>query len=79
MVLTIIVHVLCQVIHQNCGHWQIGIILGIGEATFWEDMKVRLPVPVESTLECMYGKNWRHPFPKYRWDLDPFLTGYCHY
>ena len=53
--------------------------LGIGEATFWEEKKVRLPVPVESTLECMYGKNWRHPFPQYRWNLDPFLTGYCQY
>ena len=45
----------------------------------WEGRRVRLPSPVEPVLVAMYGPNWRHPVTEWRWDVDPFLTGYCRY
>ena len=48
-------------------------------AEWWEGRKVRIPVPIRKIILQMYGANWRHPFPVWRWNLDPFLTGYCRY
>ena len=48
-------------------------------ADWWEGRKVRIPIPTRKIIEQMYGPNWRHPFPDFRWNLDPFLTGYCRY
>ena len=52
---------------------------GVGEAMVWEGRMVRIPIPVLPTIEAMYGKNWKHPVPNWRWDIDPFLTSYCKY
>ena len=52
---------------------------GVEEVSWLEGRKVRVPVPTERIVEHMYSINWRHPFTKWRWDLDPFLTGYCKY
>ena len=46
-------------------------------AEWWEGRKVRIPVPTRKIILQMYGENWRYPFPDFRWNLDPFLTGYC--
>ena len=56
-------------------------LAGVQEVTVpvWEGRKVRLPSPVEPVLVAMYGPNWRHPVTEWRWDVDPFLTGYCRY
>ena len=48
-------------------------------ADWWEGRRVRIAVPTGKAVLHMYGPNWRHPFPNYRWDLDSFLTGYCRY
>ena len=52
---------------------------GVEEVSWLAGRKVRVPVPTERIVEHMYSINWRHPFTKWRWDLDPFLTGYCKY
>ena len=52
---------------------------GVEMAEWWEGRRVRIPVPTGKIVLHMYGPNWRHPFPNYRWNLDPFLTGYCRY
>ena len=49
------------------------------EVMWWEGRRVRIPVPTEKAVEHMYSANWRHPFTSWRWELDPFLTGYCRY
>ena len=52
---------------------------GAEEVMWWEGRRVRIPVPTEAALEHMYSANWRTPFTNWRWDVDPFLTGYCRY
>ena len=52
---------------------------GAEEVMWWEGRKVRIPVPTERIVEHMYSVNWRKPFTNWRWDIDPFLTGYCRY
>ena len=52
---------------------------GAEMADWWEGRRVRIAVPTGRAVLHMYGPNWRHPFPNYRWDLDSFLTGYCRY
>ena len=52
---------------------------GAEEVMWWEGRRVRIPVPTEKAVEHMYSVNWRTPFDNWRWDVDPFLTGYCRY
>ena len=47
--------------------------------SWWEGRKVRIPLPTRKVVETMAGPNWRIPMNQWRWDLDPFLTGYCRY
>ena len=45
----------------------------------WEDKSIRAPEPTEDILKSMYGVNWKYGLEEWRWDIDPFLTGYCRY
>ena len=47
--------------------------------SWWEGLSINLPYPVPDCLEHMYGVNYQHHFNDWRWDLYPFLTGYCLY
>ena len=62
-----------------CKLYNTLFFIGDEMADWWEGRKVRIPVPTRKIIEQMYGANWRYPFPDFRWNLDPFLTGYCRY
>ena len=47
--------------------------------TWWGGLDINLPYPVPASLEHMYGANYLHQVNNWRWDVDPFLTGYCLY
>ena len=49
------------------------------EFLWWSGVRLHLPYPVEPALIKMYGVNYTQPVQQWRWDLDPFLLGYCHY
>ena len=43
------------------------------------DKSIRIPESKENILKSNYGVNWKHELEEWRWDIDPFLTGYCRY
>ena len=44
-----------------------------------ETVLVRIPVPVKDAVIAIYGRNFDHPLTDWKWDIYPFLTGYCSY
>ena len=54
-------------------------LTGVREVTvpMWGGRKVRLQSPMEPVLVAMFGPNWRQPDNNWRWNVDPFLIGYC--
>ena len=54
-------------------------LAGVREVTvpMWGGRKVRLQSPMEPVLVAMFGPNWRQPDNNWRWNVDPFLIGYC--
>jgi len=43
----------------------------------WGDILLRIPYPYEAALAGNYGKDWRKPYPKWRWYEDAFDIGNC--
>ena len=54
-------------------------VTAAGKFLWRDEVYVRVPIPIESALGAMYGRNFRYPIKDWSWGLYPFITGYCSY